>query len=127
MCQLRSRWPTATAIVLLAALAGCSDVDPRIKELETGVSRDSALKVLGGTPTDSTPYIYDVGRFLIDGRNIEVLYYDPKGRRRYRDSVPGDELTPVVVEGGNVTAKGWAEWDAIAGPLGIQVPVHTIK
>ena len=125
MSQAGRRWlgPTAFAALLVAVACG-GDEDQRLAKLEVGVSRDSALTILGASGIDSTPYIFDTGRFLLGGRDLEVLYYDSMGRRRYRDTVPGEELTPIVIEKGVVTGTGWVHWDSIATALNIVTPAH---
>jgi hypothetical protein len=117
---VRSRVPFAVASALVVLLSGCGD--SRIRKLSKGISRDSAMKILGGTPADSTPYIYHTSGFIVNGRRIDVLYYDVQGRKRFRDSAPGEELTPVVLEKGQVEGWGWANWDSVAKSLNI-IPI----
>ncbi len=112
--------PSATASVLLITLlAGACGPgeDPRVANLSTGISRDSALSVMGGgTPTRVDPY-------LVAGEYIEVLFYDRPGREPTSPGGEADrERTPVVVIDGLVTGWGWAHWDSLATAHNIAVP-----
>lgn len=121
-----NRWrPTMAVIAAVAAIAACGErVDPRIAQIHSGMPRDSVLATLGGTAADSMPFVYDVGNYLVNGRSLEVFYFDAEGRRRYRDTVAGGELTPVVLEKGSVTGTGWSHWDSVASSLKIVPPAH---
>lgn len=112
----------------LIALAGTAAVvacgDARLKELSTGMPRDSLLATLGSSPPDSERFIYDKDQYIVDGKAIEVFYYDPKSRMAFVDTVPGDELTPVVLLNGVVAGWGWKYWDSVAASIKVQPPEH---
>ena len=121
----RSRAPLLAFAALLAVMTACGD--KRIRSLAKGISRDSAMKLLGSTPADSTALIYHNSRFIVNGQNVEVLYYDEQGRKRFKDSVGGEELTPVVITDGKVEGWGWANWDSVAKSLNIVPLPHKAR
>jgi hypothetical protein len=81
------------------------------------------MKLLGATAADTTPYIFHHAQYIVNGRDVEVLYYDARGRKRFRDTVPGGDLTPVVLENGKVTGTGWPHWEQVAKAANI-VPLR---
>ncbi|MGQ0649629.1 MAG: hypothetical protein ACT4P7_18910 [Gemmatimonadaceae bacterium] len=105
---------TLAALIAATAAIACAGADRRVREVEVGMTRDSTLKVLGGTSSDSMPYIYHSSRYFAAGGPLEVLYYDAEGRRRFRDSVPGEELTPIVLQADTVSGVGWDHLDLVA-------------
>ena len=125
-------------LVALAALAACQD--SRVKAVDTGISRDSALKVLTqdakpaieakpgtmGAPVDQNPAnIYRRDQFLINGVSTEVLYFDSKNRHLGqidRDTVPWKDLSPVVLVNNKVQGKGWDYLDSIYKAN--KIPLH---
>ena len=115
--------------VLLAAtsavaLSACGDT--RIDSLSTGISRDSALKVLaGGSSSDSLANVYKQEAYIYDSRMINVLLYNKDGVKDSQDpAVPDSRLTPVVTVDGKVTGWGWAHYDSIAKANNIPVRDH---
>lgn len=122
----RSAQKRLTGLVIFAgtaALVACGDA--RLKELSTGMSRDSVLAALGSSPPDSEKFIYDRNHYIVDSKLIEVFYYYPKSRMAFVDTVPGDELTPVVLLNGVVTGWGWKYWDSVAAVINVRPPEHT--
>jgi hypothetical protein len=118
------------AAVLVAAtsamlLAGCGD--KRIDSLSSGISRDSALKVLaGGATGDTLANVYKQETYLNDGRMINVLVYNKDGIKQAADStVPDSKLTPIVTVDGKVTGWGWAHYDSVAKANNIPLKPHT--
>lgn len=110
------------ALVTMAAtvaLVACGDA--RLKKLAIGMPRDSLLAALGSSPPDSEAFVFDKDQYIIDGKSIEVLYYDPKSRMAFVDTVPGEELTPVVLLNGAVSGWGWNYWDSVAAANKVQV------
>jgi hypothetical protein len=96
----------------LALLAACSSGDSRLKQLTMGISKDSALKVMGvEKPTRTDPY-------LTDGKFIELMYFAPPGAA---DSVPDREMSPLVAVNGLLVGWGWETVDSVAGATKIQV------
>jgi len=91
---------------LLGGMIGCGGTDPRFKQLTVGISRDSALKVIGvEKPSRADP-------FLVNGHYIEVLYYTRTGAQ---EPVPDRKMSPVVVVDGKLVGWGWRSLDSVAG------------
>ncbi|MGH7711200.1 MAG: hypothetical protein ACREOG_07945 [Gemmatimonadaceae bacterium] len=109
-----------TVLAAGAALVACGDA--RLRELKVGMTRDSVLIALGSAPPDSEAFLFDKDQYIVDGKSIEVFYYDPKSRLAFVDSVPGEELTPVVLLGGKVAGWGWDYWDSVATSIRVQPP-----
>ena len=112
----------ATSVV---ALSACGD--KRIDSLSTGITRDSALKVLaGGASSDSLANVYRQETYINNGRMINVLLYNKDGIVQATDStVPDNKLTPVVTVDGKVSGWGWAHYDSVAKANNIAVKPHT--
>jgi hypothetical protein len=96
-------------------LAGCTD--KRVKEVDTGIARDSALSLLGkGAPgVDSLPNVYSRERYLINGKNYEVFFFSGSGKHAYtsKDTMPYSELTPIALIDNRVVGKGWDYLDSL--------------
>lgn len=106
---------TACAIVFATA---CGE-DRRVSAVDTGISRDSAIKILsvdakGGAGGDSLPNIYRRSEYILNAQRIEVLWFDPQNRNPGKDTLPYRELTPVVLHEGKVIGRGWDFWDSTA-------------
>jgi hypothetical protein len=107
---------------LLAALGAMTSLvaceDKRVKDLNAGITRDSAMSVLAqeirGGGSDSFPNVYTRERFLIAGKNYEVLYFAPNNEKQGKDSVPWRKLTPLVFVDNKLVTKGWPAWDSIS-------------
>ena len=112
------------ALTALTLATGCQD--KRVKELQTGITRDSVMSVTakGTLGADSMPSIYSSDRFLLNGKTLEVLYFDSKDRKAGKDTVPMSQLTPLVMYDGKLVGKGWSAWDSIAKANKIQVAKH---
>ena len=105
---------SATSLVLLAA---CED--KRVAALDTGMTRDAVVSALAtqikpGSGSDSFPNVYSRDRYLIGGKNIEVLYFTPNNEKAGKDTVPMKRLTPLVFMDNRMIAKGWKQWDSIS-------------
>lgn len=113
-CIVRRSTLAAGALAGLVLLAGCQD--KRVKEMQTGITRDSVMSMTaqGTVGSDSMPSIYKRDTYLIDGKTLEVLYFDSQNRKIGKDTVPLAKLTPLVMWNGNLVGKGWAAWDSIA-------------
>jgi hypothetical protein len=111
----------ATSVV---ALSACGD--KRIDSLSTGITRDSALKVLaGGSSSDSLANVYKQESYINDGRVINILVYNKDGLKQADDSTVADSrLTPVVTVDGKVTGWGWSHYDSVAAANNIPVKPH---
>lgn len=128
------RRPLLAASLAAAALAAACE-DKRVKQLDTGISRDSAVKVItqdakpaenagSGAAKDSTPAnVYTRERYLIQGKNYEVLYFTPnnekikipaQGGLPPADSIPYKKLTPLVFLGDKLVGRGWDFWDSVS-------------
>jgi len=118
------------ALSLAITLVACED--KRVSQLDTGITRDSALSVIShdikpGTSTgpDSFPNVYMRDRYLISGKNYEVLYFTPnneKIEKAGKDTIPKRKLSPIVFINNRLVGKGWDFWDSLAATLKIPVP-----
>jgi hypothetical protein len=113
-------------IAALAAVIACTTLiacgDRRVRDLRVGMPRDSVLVALGSAPPDTEAFIFDRDQYIVDGKNIEVFYYDPKSRLAFVDSAPGSELTPVVLLDGKTSGWGWDHWDSVASSIKVTPP-----
>src|SRR5262245_15901712 len=101
------------AFSVAGLVVACGGEDRRVKQLNQGISRDSVMTVIGVNPKnaagpDSFPNVYTREKYLIDGKNYEVLYFSPENRK----FVPGDSvqlrtLTPIVLVDNLLAGKGW--------------------
>jgi hypothetical protein len=111
------------ALIVIAgttSLLACGD--RRIRDLQVGMARDSVLATLGSAPPDTEAFIFDKDQYIVDGKNVEVFYYDPKSRMAFVDSVESEELTPVVLLAGKVSGWGWDHWDSVAASIRVEPP-----
>ena len=101
-----------------AALLLVACEDKRVSQLDTGITRDSAVTVLAqdikGGGSDSLPNVYTRDQYLIDGKGYEVLYFTPDNKKATKDTVPFGKLTPIVFVDNKLVAKGWTAWDSIS-------------
>lgn len=101
------------------ALLGACKGDKRVEAVDTGITRDSLLTVIGkGAPgADSLPNVYQRERYLIDAKNFEILYFSPSGKHAYvgteKDTIPWKELTPIAMIESRVVGKGWDYVDSL--------------
>ena len=105
----------SVAVFVLGACGG----DKRVRDVDTGISRDSAIKILSvdaknPNSTDSLPNVYRRSEYIINAKRIEVLWFDPQNRNPGKDTLPYRQLTPVVLHDGKVIGKGWDFWDSTA-------------
>ena len=102
------------AAALAVVLGACSDA--RIGKLTAGISRDSALKVINdGSKGDSLAWVYKQETYLVDGKLINVLFYNKDGIKQESDSaLATDDQTPIVTVAGTVTGWGWTHYDSVA-------------
>jgi hypothetical protein len=135
--SVRRRTLLATGLASAMLVGACED--KRVKELDKGISRDSAVKVIeqdakpapaastapGATP-DSFPNVYWRERFLVAGKNYEILYFTPdntkmpmprNGGMMSQDSVPYGKLTPLVFVDNRLIGRGWGFWDSVSTTL----------
>ena len=113
---VRGRTLAVAGVSALVLLAACED--KRVSQLDTGITRDSAVSVLAqeikGGGRDSFPNVYTRDKFLIGGKNFEVLYFTANNEKAGKDSVPFKKLTPIVFVDNKLFAKGWSAWDSIS-------------
>lgn len=113
------------ALMGLSLLSACQD--KRVQQLQSGITRDSVLSVTakGTQGADSMPSIYSTDRYLVNGKTLEVLYFDAKNRKAGGpDTVPLSKLTPLVMYDGTLIGKGWTAWDSIAKANNIKLAKH---
>lgn len=104
----------------MIATAACTD--KRVKELDTGITRDSALSVMSkdlnpvaGRASDSLPNVYKRSNYLIAGKTLEVLYFtSDNSKPSGKDTISVRKLTPIVFYENKLVGKGWPVWDSIA-------------
>jgi len=123
-----SRIVRLAAITATITLAGaCSEPSSETtNQVQTGMSRDSALAVLAGTPgviapssdsmsADSLKNVWRRTAYLVDGQYIEVLWYSEDAERwSAQDTVPKGRVIPVVLVDGKVVGVGRASYDQVA-------------
>ncbi len=126
------------ALASAALIAACED--KRVKELNAGITRDSAVTVMAhdlkpGATSDSFPNVYTRERFLLGGKSVEVLYFTPENDKarvaatgqealKVRDSIPYNRLTPIVFIDNRLAGRGWAYWDSMSTANKIPVKKH---
>jgi len=118
---------TVLSLTLTLGLAACED--KRVKDLNVGITRDSAITVLAqeikGTTHDADPNVYTREQYLQNGKNYEVLYFAPNNQKFPKDTVAWKNLTPIVFVDNKLAAKGWEKWDSISTALHIPLREHT--
>jgi hypothetical protein len=99
-------------------LGACED--KRVKEVDSGISRDSLVSVIAhdlpaNAKADSFPNVYIRERYLMGGKNYEVLYFTPNNEKAQagKDTAWG-KLTPIVLMNNLTLGKGWKFWDSIS-------------
>ena len=107
--------PTIATLFTVTTLAGCGG-DRNIGQLTVGIARDSVLRILaqGSTATDSTPNVYREERYLYDGHFITLLLYSATGKKEATDTIPEEQLIPVVLRDDTLTGWGWEHTDSVA-------------
>lgn len=129
---MKSSFVRERAVVLLGAaslvaLTACED--KRVSQLDTGITRDSAVSVLAtkikpGSGPDSFPNVYMREKFLVAGKTLEVLYFTPNNEKLTKDTLPMKKLTPLVFLENKMIGKGWKSWDSIAQAHSIPMKKH---
>src|SRR3954470_18297326 len=122
--SVRRRSLTVAALSAASVLVACTD--KRVKQLDTGITRDSALSIMShdlpvNAGHDSLPNIYKREQFLIAGKQYEVLYFNSENKKlkvvngqKMVDSLSPKELTPVVFVENRMIGRGWDFWDSVA-------------
>jgi hypothetical protein len=106
------------ALVGSAVLGACTD--KRVQAVDSGISRDSLVSVIAhdlpaNAKSDSFPNVYIRERYLMAGKNYEVLYFTPNNDKAQagKDTAWG-KLTPIVLMNNLTLGKGWKFWDSIS-------------
>lgn len=111
----RSKLLVAVAAALVAACG--TGADRRTDNLAVGMSKDSAIIVMGGERPSRTD------SYLMGGKYIEsMLFIRPGSEPEGIDTLPDRERTPVVAIDGSIAGWGWKYWDSVASANRIQVP-----
>jgi len=100
------------ALSLFGAIAACSG-DARFKRLSVGISRDSAIQLIGAEKPRR------VDPFLVNGHYFEVMYYAKPGADT--TTLTDRKMSPVVVVDGKLVGWGWESLDSVAGANKIPV------
>jgi len=111
-------------IMLPCALAGAvvltACTDKRVAAVDSGITRDSALSVIShdlpaNAKPDSFPNVYIRERYLMGGKNYEVLYFTPDNEKATAGKdTAWSKLTPIVLVNNLTVGKGWKVWDSIS-------------
>jgi len=132
MNHVSVRRSTLAVAALSCAVLFVACEDKRVSQLDTGITRDSALSVIShdvnaksAAGPDSFPNVYMRDRYLINGKNYEVLYFTPnneKIEKAGKDTIPKRKLAPIVFVDNRLIGHGWPFWDSLAATMKIPVP-----
>ena len=106
------------AISSMVLLGACGE-DKRTKGVDTGISKDSMLTIIGkGSPgVDSLPNVYQRERYLIDSKSYEIMFFSPTGKHAFvgvqKDTIPWKDLTPIAMIDNKVVGRGWEYLDSL--------------
>src|SRR5512147_603017 len=89
--SVRRRALLVAGLSCAAVTAACED--KRVKEIHTGMTRDSVMSAI----SHDLPNVYLREPYLIGGKNIEVLYFTAHDEKAGKDAVPFSKLTPIVM------------------------------
>ena len=116
--SVRRRMLVPCALAGAVVLAACED--KRVKAVDTGITRDSAISLIAhdlpaNAKSDSLPNVYIRERYLIGGKNYEVLFFTPRNDKAQpgKDTLWG-KLTPIVLVDNKTVGTGWKVWDSIS-------------
>jgi hypothetical protein len=104
-------------------LGACED--KRVRAIDTGITRDSAVSIIAhdlpaNAKPDSFPNVYWRDRYLIAGKNYEVLYFTPRNEKLQNEKLqPGKDtlwgkFTPIVLMNNKTIGTGWKFWDSVS-------------
>jgi hypothetical protein len=115
----RSAITASLACFATIALAACGDA--HIEKLSSGITRDSALKVINeGAGGDSLARVYKQEVYLVDGKQLNVVFYNKDGVKQASDStLAAKKQTPIVIADGKVVGWGWPSYDSLAKAINI--------
>jgi hypothetical protein len=116
------------AVLALSVFALVACQDKRVKAVNTGITRDSLLTVIGkdSPGLDSIPNVYRSERYLIDGKNYEIFFFSGSGKHLFgavKDTLPWKELTPIAMINKTVVGKDWTFLDSLYSAN--KIPLHT--
>ena len=106
--------------VLAGAVVLGACEDKRVKAVDSGITRDSAVSIIShdlpaNAGRDSFPNVYTRERYLIAGKNYEVLYFTPNNDKAQQGKdTAWSKLTPIVLLNNITVATGWKKWDSIS-------------
>jgi len=100
-------------LVGLLGFAACERADARLENLTAGISKDSAVAVMGAQPKRIDPY-------LNNGQYIEAMYF-PRAGKTDSASLTDRKMSPVVVINQKLAGWGWPFWDSVAAANSIPV------
>ncbi|MBV6521181.1 MAG: hypothetical protein MNPFHGCM_01308 [Gemmatimonadaceae bacterium] len=125
------------AVVFSSAIvaAACTEGDARTREITVGIDQDSAFKLLGasdgkpavidsagGIEADTLHNVWRRTRYVVSGRLIEFVYYSPSNEKwKMKDTIPENEVIPVVLIDGKVRGVGKANAETVAKFYGIPI------
>ena len=108
----KARTLLAVAIGSLGLL-GCATEDARLKDLDAGITKDSAIAVLGGSAGER-PAMY-----MIKGKMIEAIMVRRQGAEGPLDSLTREQYSPVIMIDGKLAGWGWKFWDSLGKEIGL--------
>ncbi len=112
----RRRHLARIALLSATAVLFAACTDSRVRALEEGISKDSVLKIISvGAPAgDSLPNLYKRAQYFVDSKMFDVYFFEPKGRKIWKDPTVRDkELTPIVLVDGKFAGSGWSYMDGL--------------
>ena len=89
-------------------LGACKAKDARLESLAVGIPKDSAIKVMGGTPQRTDPY-------LTNGQYLEAMYFPMQGKTG-PDAVTDRKMSPVIAIDGKLAGWGWQSRISLTAP-----------
>lgn len=98
-----------------ALVAAACGGDARLDQVQPGIERDSVVQLLtqqavgDSAPLnlDSLTNIWRSTPYFVNGQNVEIVFYSPSGEKRTpTDTVPENEIVPVVIIDGKVVGYG---------------------
>lgn len=122
--SVRRRSLTVAALSAASVLVACTD--KRVKQLDSGITRDSAVSIMShdlpaNAGPDSFPNVYKRDHYLIGGKSYEVLYFNAENAKQpvangtvVKDTFPLKKLTPIVFLDNRMIGRGWDYWDSLA-------------
>lgn len=120
---VRTALPASLACAAAVTLAACGD--SRIAKLTPGITRDSALKVINEGSDDSLARVYKQEMYLVDGKHLNVVFYNKDGIKQESDStLAANKQTPIVIADNKVVGWGWQSYDSLAKAINIPIPTR---